>query len=112
MNTFFTQFTKVVFLIGLLLFSEQISAQRRPGNMGTTRPTRPSRQVEKSYKIDEILIMKPGDLSKGIASEDSGEKLINLLGNPTNIEEFYNEVYEANEKIYCYNNNKIYVRQL
>jgi len=110
MNIFFNQLTKVIFLVVLLLFSEQISAQRRP-----TRPSSPNRptsqQVEKSYKIDEILIMKPGDMSKGISYEDSEHKLIRLLGNPTKIDEYYNEMHDKNEKLYYYNKNKIYIRE-
>lgn len=113
MNTFFNQLIKIIFLIGLLLFSEQISAQRRP-----TRPTRPSgphrttnQQVVKSYKVSEILIMKPGDMSQGISYEDSEDKLIRLFGNPTKIDEYYNEMHDTNEKLYYYNKNKIYVRE-
>lgn len=81
----------IFLVISLLFFTNKTSAQN------------------KYYKIDEILIMKPGDISKGIVLDDSVEKLVNLLGNPSRIEDYYFEMEESHGKIYYYNKNKIYI---
>lgn len=87
----------ILFVILLLISNNSLNAQR-----GTPPGERP-------LKHHELVIMKPGDISKGIAYGDSKDKLIKLLGNPTKIEDYYFEIEEAHGKIYYYNKNKLFV---
>ncbi|MGM5631331.1 hypothetical protein O2K51_10555 [Apibacter raozihei] len=79
---------KKTFLFGLLFLSGILSAQ---------------------YKISEMIVMKPGVMSQGIAYDDTVDKVTRVLGKPTKIEDFYFEINEEYGKIYYYNKNKIFI---
>ncbi|MGM5631332.1 hypothetical protein O2K51_10560 [Apibacter raozihei] len=79
---------QIIFLLGVIATSNNLSAQ---------------------YKISEMVVMKPGILTKGISYDDTLQKVISVLGKPVKIENVYYRIEQTYGKICYYNNSKIYI---
>ncbi|WP_221394083.1 hypothetical protein [Dyadobacter sp. NIV53] len=73
--------------------------------IGRTQPAYAQYLVE----IREVALMKTSNLSKGVTCGETTNKILQTLGKPSKIEDYFFETEDRNGKIYHYGSNKLYI---
>ena len=68
----------------------------------------PKTFAQTSIPLSRVSILKTGDNSKGVTFGQSPQQLIAILGQPTKIEDNFNEMENVTEKVYIYGKSKFY----